>query len=387
MPLFGDASSPYDDCVEKVTSEHQTSENWALFMDISDRVNFEGAKGAKNCLLSIKKRLNHRDPHVALFTLSLLDCVWNNGGALFRREVSSNDFIQELTYRATNSNRHVGDKTRELIKKWSENECKRDPSLSLVESLYRDLLEEGYTFDSPEKAKEMARANQKFPNDPNVVSSEQEESDIAKAIALSLSDQKQQYTPIVKEEPKKADTIIQQVRALYDFEAAEANEITFLVGDLINVFDCSDQNWWRGQLARGGKPGLFPSSFVTNDLTAPDDAASIVETAYFEQMSMAQVPLIDAKLAQIDKQHNMLAQIDVAIRDVLASYDNAVQQAHYNVSQQRPGGGPQQPTSIQDFQQPSSIQTPQQPAMYAPQAPTSTQMIPPQQFANSQFQQ
>jgi hypothetical protein len=61
---------------------------------------------------------------------------------------------------------------------------------------------------------------------------------------------------------------------------------------------------------------------------APDDP----ELAYFEEMSMAQAPLIDAKLAQIDKQHNMLAQIDVAIRDVLASYDNAVQQAHYNVS-------------------------------------------------------
>jgi len=162
--------------------------------------------------------------------------------------------------------------------------------------------------------------------------------------------------------------IIQQVRALYDFEAAEPNEISFLVGDLLNVFDCSDQNWWRGQHVRGGEPGLFPSSFVTTDLTVPDDTVSIVgtvrnepivqkpvvqidesilkrctelleqcdptgetpddpELAYFEQMSMAQIPLIDQKLAQIDKQHNLLAQIDVAIRDVLASYDNAVQQA------------------------------------------------------------
>jgi hypothetical protein len=142
---------------------------------------------------------------------------------------------------------------------------------------------------------------------------------------------------------------------------------------MVNFCIFSDQNWWRGQLVRGGKPGLFPSSFVTTDLTAPDDAVSIVETvrnepvvqkqepqineailkrcselleqcdtsaeaqddpelAYFEQMSMAQIPLIDAKLAQIDKQHNMLAQIDVAIRDVLANYDSAVQQAHYNVS-------------------------------------------------------
>lgn len=86
----------------QVTAETLTSENWALMMDVSDRVNMDGVKGAKQCLLSIKKRLNHRDPHVALFTLSLLDCLWNNSSALFRREVSSNEFINELSYRATN---------------------------------------------------------------------------------------------------------------------------------------------------------------------------------------------------------------------------------------------------------------------------------------------
>lgn len=125
-------------------------------------------------------------------------------------------------------------------------------------------------------------------------------------------------------------------------------------------------------MARGGKAGLFPSSFVTSEVVpeTPAPAAEPIrseavvqkpptvqvdesvmkrcielleqcdptgetpddpELAYFEQMSVAQIPLIDQKLAQIDKQHNMLAQIDVAIRDVLASYDNAVQQAHANV--------------------------------------------------------
>jgi len=34
-----------------------------------------------------------------------------------------------------------------LIKKWCENECKKDASLSLVEALYKDLLDGGYSFD------------------------------------------------------------------------------------------------------------------------------------------------------------------------------------------------------------------------------------------------
>lgn len=101
MPLFS-GPSPYDEIVEKVTAETLTTENWVFMMEISDRVNCDGPKGAKQCLLSIKKRLNHRDPHVVLFALSLLDCLWNNSGSGFRREVSSNEFISELTYRATN---------------------------------------------------------------------------------------------------------------------------------------------------------------------------------------------------------------------------------------------------------------------------------------------
>ncbi len=56
---------------EKATAETVTSENWALILDICDRVTGEGSKGAKHCLLSIKKRLNHRDPHVVMLALSV----------------------------------------------------------------------------------------------------------------------------------------------------------------------------------------------------------------------------------------------------------------------------------------------------------------------------
>ncbi|CAD5234584.1 unnamed protein product [Bursaphelenchus xylophilus] len=373
MPIFGDISSPYDEAVEKVTAETLTTENWALMMDVSDRVASQGQKGAKQALYSIKKRLNHRDPHVVLLALSLLDCIWNNAGQVFRREVSSNDFINELSYRATSSNRLIGEKTRGIIKKWIDNECKKDASLSLIESLYRDLREEGYSFEASEPAK---KSKVMFSNDPNVVSTEQEEADIAKAIALSLSevDKKNKFAspmPVmnqVKSTPK--DVTIRQVKALYDFEAAEDNELSFKTGDLINVFDESDVNWWRGQLVKGGTPGLFPASFVTSDLqekpeeivpTQPEvveeeakideevlkkcldllrqcDPTGVVpddpDLSYFEQMSMAQVPLVNQKLAQIDKQHNMLAKVDVAIRDVLAQYDQAVQQASFQCPSQ-----------------------------------------------------
>lgn len=73
------------------------------------------------------------------------------------------------------------------LKKWAESTFKTDPQLNLIPSLYKNLKEEGHDFT--DTAVQQPKL-QPLSKDPNVVSSQQEEDDIAKAIELSLKENK-----------------------------------------------------------------------------------------------------------------------------------------------------------------------------------------------------
>lgn len=75
-----------------------------------------------------------------------------------------------------------------------------------------------------------------------------------------------------------------KLKALYDFEAAEDNEITFKAGDVLLLTDDSDPNWWKGVNLANNEEGLFPSNFVTFDLdTQVVDEISITKKVKFNE--------------------------------------------------------------------------------------------------------
>ncbi|GMT04703.1 hypothetical protein PENTCL1PPCAC_26877 [Pristionchus entomophagus] len=232
--------------------------------------------------------------------------------------------------------------------------------------------------------------------------------------------------------------------ALYDFEAAEDNELSFKTGDYITITDDSNGNWWRGRNEGTRLEGLFPSSFVTTnpaEISAQKTETTMVQSTplaavvridedqllrcialledcdpsgtipdppelpQIEAASLAQAPLIDAALASVDRQSNALAMVDVAIRNVLALYDGAVQQAAYTpryapppgqpMQQMQQGGGGGHPQQMQQPPHPQYYAPPQQhvqhPQMQQPQHPQyaahPSQPVPPVDWQQQQYMQ
>lgn len=78
----------------------------------------------------------------------------------------------------------------QVLKRWAEGEFKSDPELNLIPTLYAKLRQEHYDFTNFNEKPAKSAAKAAVAKDPTVVTSQQEEDDLAKAIELSLKETK-----------------------------------------------------------------------------------------------------------------------------------------------------------------------------------------------------
>ncbi|XP_066143880.1 signal transducing adapter molecule 1 [Euwallacea fornicatus] len=385
MGLFGNATdSAIAEEVERATSDKLVEEDWQIIMNICDKAGKSG-DDAKTWLKAIVKRLFNSDPHVGLKAVTLLDACVKNSGKIFHIEVASRDFENDFTKLMTKADPHVAKKLREALKRWADTEFKSDGQLSLIPSLYNKLIN-SYDFSTPDTP---VKKRTSKTTDPNVVESQEEEEQILKAIELSLKETTgSPKKPLTTSAVQPASSSLypsvnsistataiaaapgkeaRKVRALYDFEAAEDNELTFNAGEIIMVLDDSDPNWWKGSNQRGD--GLFPANFVTADLSVEPEKflfekakktvqfkeeVKVVEkdpeeieinenkinrllhllheadptnpeTDTDELLSLerevnAMGPLIDAELERVDQKHAQLTQLSADLVEALGLY-------------------------------------------------------------------
>ncbi|KAF4525126.1 hypothetical protein B566_EDAN005068 [Ephemera danica] len=85
----------------------------------------------------------------------------------------------------------------------------------------------------------------------------------AAAAALTDGMAEMQYSTATPVQPSTLpdDDLGLRARALYDYQAADATEISFDPDDLITHIDMIDEGWWQG-LGPDGTFGLFPANYV-----------------------------------------------------------------------------------------------------------------------------
>ncbi|XP_022191471.2 signal transducing adapter molecule 1 [Nilaparvata lugens] len=439
MGIF--SASPFETDVEKATNEKNVSEEWSVIMEICDKIQ-ESPQNSKEYLRAIFKRLNHQDPHIVMQALSLLDACVNNCGKPFHLEVASREFEAEFKKLVGKSQPKIAEKFKSLLKKWAEGEFKNDTQLTLIPSLYAKLVKEGVDFSHVDESKPKQSPQLK---DPNAVSSQKEVEDIAKAIELSLQDTT--ISSVTKSGPSSSSSLYpspsmansntstegRKVRALYDFEAAEENELTFSAGEIIQVLDDTDSSWWEGCNQRGR--GLFPSNFVTDDLTVEpentkfekksvqfnetvqvktvknlqpveideakidrlsyllheadpeDDANDSEQMLTLEEEVNAMAPLIDTELERVDKKHAVLTQLSSKLVESLNIYYTLMRDHQFAKQPTLPPPSPfhQSPAPPQGFNGPVTYSLPPEQYMMGPPPPgpqypsMGPQSLPPNQ--------
>ncbi|XP_065651771.1 signal transducing adapter molecule 2 isoform X2 [Hydra vulgaris] len=279
--------------IEKATNECNISEDWQSYMDICDQIKAQ-PNGPKEALKYIMKRCSNPVPHVAMQALTLLATCVNNCGKSFHLEICSREWTNDAKNLITKSHEKVSFKLRELIKKWAED-FKNDPQLNLMCQFQKKLKADGLLSDSIEKPSKL----------PSISSSNElnfkEDLDLAIALSLQESNGSKQTSKSTTIYPTMSQALIPnqetkevcRVLALYDFEAAEDNEMTFKAGEIFSVLDNSDQNWWKGCNNRG--VGLFPANFVTTDLSALQKEQTEKKKVRFVEDSAVQVVKPDPK--------------------------------------------------------------------------------------------
>ncbi|ORX72924.1 hypothetical protein DL89DRAFT_308822 [Linderina pennispora] len=375
------ASSPYEELVNKTTSEMLTTENWELIMEVCDRVG-TSETNAGECFNAINKRLLHRNANVVLYTMSLIEAMLKNCGQNVKQEVASRAFTTTLTRILNDKTTHESVKQRILgnIQQWAF-EFRQDPTLSLMEETYTKLRAQRFVFPSPQKPEKVPK--------PSELERQKEEDDLQLALALSLSSADKPglrtnfQTPaairgeITRQKTMAASNNAQgvarrsthvpsakkiQVKALFDFVPTEPGELGFFKGDVIVVLD-----------PKMCAPRLCATSTITVEVFTEahnieallrmlgsidpmkDNVSDNEDVQRLYASTLALRPKIVKLIEKTAKRKEELAKFETQFNDVLKLYDDLMKRDSTTQPQQQAQQQPQQMYPQQGFplQQPA----------------------------------
>ncbi|EKD15159.1 uncharacterized protein L3040_001526 [Drepanopeziza brunnea f. sp. 'multigermtubi'] len=299
--MFRAQQNAFDDVVAKATDENLTSENWEYIMDVCDKVTTEDS-GAKDAVAAMIKRLAHRNANVQLYTLELANALSQNCGPKMHRELASRAFTDALLRLANDRNTHqqVKAKILERMQEWAG--MFKDPDLGIMKDQYHKLKSQNPNLHPP-SAPQKSRLTD--------VDRQKEEEELQMALKLSIqektpipqtksSQQPERVGPSQSQSASQPQTVpsgttaatVSRVKALFDFNATDLDELTFRKGDVIAVLESVYKDWWKGLLR--GQTGIFPLNYV--EKLADPTAEELQREAQMEAEVFAEIKNVEKLL-------------------------------------------------------------------------------------------
>ena len=184
------------------------------------------------------------------------------------KELASRAFTDALLRLANDRNTHqqVKAKILERMQEWSE--MFKDPDLGIMNDQYHRLKSQNPNLHPPSAPSK---------NRLTDLDRQKEEEELQMALKLSIQDKASQQSKVTQQTSSapassqvapQTQTVpsgttaatVSRVRALFDFQATDPDELQFRKGDIIAVLESVYKDWWKGLLR--GKTGIFPLNYV-----------------------------------------------------------------------------------------------------------------------------
>ncbi|XP_027482138.1 hepatocyte growth factor-regulated tyrosine kinase substrate isoform X4 [Zalophus californianus] len=142
---MGRGSGTFERLLDKATSQLLLETDWESILQICDLIR-QGDTQAKYAVSAIKKKVNDKNPHVALYALEVMESVVKNCGQTVHDEVANKqtmEELKELLKRQVEVN--VRNKILYLIQAWA-HAFRNEPKYKVVQDTYQIMKVEGHVF-------------------------------------------------------------------------------------------------------------------------------------------------------------------------------------------------------------------------------------------------
>ncbi|XP_012590206.1 PREDICTED: hepatocyte growth factor-regulated tyrosine kinase substrate, partial [Condylura cristata] len=130
---------------DKATSQLLLETDWESILQICDLIR-QGDTQAKYAVSSIKKKVNDKNPHVALYALEVMESVVKNCGQTVHDEVANKQTMEELKELLKRQVEvSVRNKVLYLIQAWA-HAFRNEPRYKVVQDTYQIMKVEGHVF-------------------------------------------------------------------------------------------------------------------------------------------------------------------------------------------------------------------------------------------------